>query len=115
MLLRKHQVVKFVMALIVLFAFAPMAEAAALKIANKSASEIHAIYISDSGTDEWEENIIEGYLLPSGNELSVQINGSYDSFDVRVEDEAGNYEEYSGFPGKTRKIEIHGGGESKYQ
>ena len=88
-------------------------QAANLKLTNSSASEIHAIYISDSGTDDWEENIIDGYLLPPGNEVDIQIP-SYKSFDLRVEDESGNYEDYTQYPGKTKQITIKGGGQSTY-
>lgn len=89
--------------------------ASALKIVNGTASEIHAIYISDSGTDSWEENIISGYMLPPGNEVDIQINGSYGQFDLRVEDGDGNYEEYTNFPGNTSQIILNGGGDSEYQ
>ena len=90
------------------------AQAAMLKLENASSSEIHAIYISDSGSANWEENIIDGYLLPPGNAVDIQIP-SYKSFDLRVEDEAGNYEDYSDFPGRTRYIKIQGGGQSSYR
>lgn len=103
------------MALVAVFAFALTAQAAKLTIINKTASEIHAIYISDSNSTNWEENVIDGYLLPSGNRLDIQITGSYKQFDLRVEDEEGNYEEYSNFPGKTREITLRGEGDSEYR
>ena len=90
------------------------AQAGILKLANKSASEIHAIYISDSNTDDWEENIIEGYMLPPGNVVDVEIP-AYKSFDLLVEDDDGNNEDYRGFPGNTREITIQGGGRSTYR
>ena len=93
---------------------AASAEAATLTLVNQSASEIHAIYISDSGSNDWEENVIEGYMLPSGNQLDIQIP-SYRSFDLRVEDEDGDYEDYRNFPGNTRQITIRGGGQSQYR
>ena len=93
---------------------AASAEAATLTLINQSASEIHAIYISDSGTDDWEENVLEGYMLPPGNQLDIQIP-SYRGFDLLLEDECGNSEDYRDFPGGTRQITIMGGGQSRYQ
>jgi hypothetical protein len=98
------------------FAFAPLAaEAGTLTLVNASASQLNAIYISDSGADEWEENLIQGYVLPSGNELSIQIQGSYSKFDLRIEAAGGGEEDYYEFPGNTRRIVIKGGGDSEYQ
>ena len=90
------------------------ANAASISIVNQSASEIHGIYISSSDSSDWEENIIDGYVLPSGNELDITIP-NYRQFDVRVEDGSGNFEEYEGFPGNTRKIYIQGGGDSEFE
>jgi hypothetical protein len=103
------------LACLIVVAFSKIgAQAASLKIINQSASEIHAIYISDSGSNDWEENIIDGYKLPSGNQVDIQIP-SYKKFDLRVEDKGGNYEDYSEFPGNTRQITLKGGGDSAYR
>lgn len=114
MLFKKSVMLMVIMLFVAAFAYTPEAEAATLKVTNNSASEIHAIYISGSGTDDWEENIIDGYMLPSGNEVDIQVP-NYRSFDLRVEDEDGNYEDYHDFPGKTRHIVLQGGGDSEYQ
>ena len=90
------------------------AQAASLKIINRTASEIHAIYISDSGSNDWEENIIDGYMLPSRRQVDIQIP-KYKNFDLRVEDNRGNSEDYTGFPGNTRQITLQGGGDSEYR
>jgi len=111
----KKNIVMTLVALAMVFAFGLSAEASTLTIQNTSASDIYAIYISDSGTNEWEENIIEGNYLPSGNELKITINGSYNKFDLRVEDGDGNSEDYTEFPGKTSVITLSGGGESEYK
>ena len=103
------------LACLIVFAFTQTgAEAATLKLVNQTASEIHAIYISDSGTDNWEENIIDGYMLPSRNQVDIQIP-KYKNFDLRVEDNKGNSEDYTGFPGNTRQIILKGGGDSEYR
>ena len=114
----RKQFLFHVLALACLFVLAfslASAQAAVLKLTNKSASEIHAIYISASGTDEWEENIIEGAMLPPGNVLDIEIPAYDKGFDLMVEDEEGNSEDYRGFPAKTKQIVLKGGGESEYK
>lgn len=91
------------------------AQAGSLTIVNQSASNINAIYISDSGASDWEENIIGGSTLPSGNEITVQIQGRYNKFDLRVEAVGGGEEDYYEFPGSTTRIAIKGGGQSEYR
>ena len=103
------------LAAFLLIAFAPLT-AKALTLVNSTASEISAIYISDSGTDDWEENLIEGYVLPSGGQLTVQFEGgAYESFDLLIESSDGGEEDYRDFPGKTKFIEFKGAGNSNYR
>lgn len=111
----KKTLTVLIMAFFMVAALATLASAGTLTLVNKSASDIHAIYISDSNSNDWEENILEGYMLPSGNQVDIQIEGSYNSFDLRVEDEDGSYEDYSGYPGHTSQIVLHGGGRSEFQ
>ena len=85
-----------------------------LKLENASSSEIHAIYISDGRASNWEENIIDGYMLPPGKTVDIEIP-SYRTFDLRVEDETGDHEDYADFPGKTRYIKLKGNGQSEYR
>ena len=86
-----------------------------ITIRNSTSSEISAIYISGSDTDDWEENVIEGYVLPAGNEFTIPVKGSYDSFDLRVESTEGGSEDYMDFPGQTSFIELKGAGKSNYK
>ena len=102
------------LACLVIVFFLADARAANLRLENASSSEIHAIYISDGRASNWEENVIDGYLLPSGGTVDIQIP-SYRTFDLRVEDEEGNYEDYADFPGKTRYIKIKGNNQSEYR
>ena len=116
MLFRKANVMIVALAIVAICAFAASnAEAASLRILNNSASDLHAIYLSSSGSNDWEENVIEGKYLPSGNKLTINVRVKYQQFDLRVEDKDGNYEDYFEFPGNTRAIVIHGGGECEYE
>ena len=94
--------------------FASSAYAQTLTLINGSTSDLDGVYISASATDDWEENLIEGKILPSGNQLTITINGQYDKFDLRVESK-GASEDYTEFPGNTTQITIHGGGQADYQ
>lgn len=114
MLLRKNMMFMVIVVFVAAFAYAPEAKAAKLRLTNKSASEIHAIYISDGGASDWEENIIDGYRLPSGNTVDIQIP-KYGTFDLRVEDDEGNHEIYYDFPGKTTEIVLKGNNDSEYR
>jgi hypothetical protein len=40
---------------------------------NGSNSDVVAFHVSHAGTGSWEENLIAGGFLPSGNELGIQI------------------------------------------
>lgn len=91
------------------------ANAADLNIINNTGVDIHAVYISSSGTNDWEENVIDGNYLPNGNEFTVNIHGSYNKFDLRIEDKDGNSQEYYEFPGSTNQIELQTNGKSQYQ
>ena len=108
---------KIAVLFLVLFALAAIpfsVEAASVKIVNNTASEIHGIYISDSSSDDWEENVIDGSYLPPGNELEIQIP-NYTKFDLRVEDNEDNYEDYRGFPGNATTIVLNGEGDADFQ
>ena len=103
-------------AVFTVFAFAPLAaQAGTLTLVNDSASQINAIYISDSGAGDWEENLIEGATFPPGNEFTVQIQGAYNKFDLRIEAVGGGSEDYFEFPGNARRIVLKGGSNSEYQ
>lgn len=92
------------------------ASAQTLTITNASSSDINAIYISQSGNDNWEENIIEGKVLPSGYQVPVNLKGFGNSnFDLMVESTDGGQEDYRDFPGNTTSITIKGGGSADYQ
>lgn len=55
-------------------------------LTNLTDSNVEEIYLSDVGTDEWEENLIEGAILPSGNEVPVNIMDGLEtcSYDIQV-------------------------------
>ncbi len=94
-------------------AFATVSANADILIQNLTSSEISGIYISDASSDDWEENLIEGYVLPPGNEITITVNGQYDKFDMRVESTEGGSEDYLGFPGSVYQISLQGAGKSE--
>jgi hypothetical protein len=94
-----------VFVLLVILTAAAAADAASFKIKNETGSDLHGVYISDAGTDDWEENLAEGDPLPAGVNGTVTIP-NYDEFDVRIEDEAGNFLELRGIPKGTKGIVV---------
>jgi hypothetical protein len=74
-------------ALLATAVFSPAAEA--LHIANLTGWNIHAIYVSDSESDDWGENLIgDGMMLPNKKGIDVEIYAS--TFDIRYENEDGD-------------------------
>ena len=43
------------------------------QLINKSSASLVEFYVSHSGTEEWEDNLLDGAYLPSGNVVSVVI------------------------------------------
>lgn len=55
--------------------FAPLASAEDLEfvLINDTGSDLVGFYVSHSGTDEWEDNLLEGAYLPPEHQISVVI------------------------------------------
>lgn len=82
-----------------LLAGAPaQAEDLDFKLINISSSSVVGVYLSHSGTQDWEANLVpDGSVLPPGNEVDVTIadGRSTCSYDIRIEFQDGTeLEEY---------------------
>ncbi len=60
-------------------------------LVNKTGVDIHAIYISPSDVNEWQEDVLDFDVLSDGETLKVQfdIAESVEMWDLKVEDEDG--------------------------
>jgi len=56
-----------------LIASPAVAEDLTFKLVNASSSGVDGFYVSHTGTKSWEENLLEGGVLPSGNEIDIVI------------------------------------------
>ena len=113
MVRRTH--LKFFLALVVFMAFSLTSMTAeALTIFNRTTSTITGLYISATGTPDWEENILAGQTISPGGQFNIEIRGTYDKFDLRIESPDGE-EEYSAFPGTTKVIELLGEGKTSHR
>lgn len=65
-------------------AFASSAYAQNLLFTNGSASTLDGLYISDSGSGNWEENLLGGQRLAPGEQIQINIQGTYGKFDLMV-------------------------------
>jgi len=72
-----------------LSAVATVAYASDLVIRNKSAWDIHRIYISSTDADSWGEDQLDDDILKSGQTLTLH-GVSCDTYDVKLVDEDGD-------------------------
>ena len=65
-------------------------------VRNFSRAAIFYIYVSPDYSDEWEEDVLASDVLMPGDELEITLSGygNHCWFDLRIEDERGNYQEY---------------------
>lgn len=64
-----------------------LAEDLEFVLTNTSNADIVAFHVSHAGTDSWEENLLAGGYLPSGNEITIVIADGRDvcEYDIRTE------------------------------
>jgi len=111
--LRKMSVFLLLAVALVFFSFA--AEASVITITNRTGDDIYYLYMSDSGTGEWEEDVLGDNTLEDGESLRINAQGSVDEFDLRAEDDEGNYLEWYGFPGDVTRITLDADGTAQYR
>lgn len=62
-----------------------------VKVTNKTGFDIYHLYVSDVGSDEWGEDVLDVDVLEDGDTVQVDIKGySNPKFDVQAEDEDGD-------------------------
>lgn len=63
---------------------------------NRTGVDIYALYVSPSGVDDWEEDILGADILLAGADIPITFDREEDDalWDLRVEDSEGNYLEY---------------------
>ena len=96
----------FVLLAALLFVFSVAAEASTISIVNQTGYAIHHIFLSDSGTEDWEEDLLGDNILPNGATLEIQVQGSFESFDIMSVDEDGDAFAWYGFAGDTAQITL---------
>ena len=96
----------FVLLTAFIFAFAPLANAdRVLKIYNHLDVDIYEIYISETGRNDWEEDVLENDVLEAGGELNVTMP-QYRQFDLQIVDKNGKTYEYYGQPGDAAWVAV---------
>jgi hypothetical protein len=104
-----------VLALLAAFSFGAAAEAGNINIVNATGFDLHEIYVSDSGTNDWEEDVMGSDVLEANQTLRLSVNGSYSQFDLMAVDSEGTSVEWRGLPGNTSQIKIYADGTAEYQ
>ena len=111
---KKVSVFLLLVSSLVFFSFA--AEAGVITITNRCGDDIYYLYLSSSGASDWEEDILgPSDILENRATLRVNVQGSYRSFDLRAEDDEGNYLEWYGFPGNSTRITLNADGTAEYE
>ena len=57
-----------------------------MRIKNNTGVEIMEMFISDSNTNDWEEDILGQDTLSPGETLNLTVNGSFKFFDLKITD-----------------------------
>ncbi len=86
------KIATFALAAGILFAASPaLAENLTFTLTNSSSSAVTGFYVSRTSTKSWEENLIDGSVLPSGKEIDVEIadGRSVCEYDVKATFEDG--------------------------
>ena len=91
------------------------ADAGVISIHNATGFDIYEIYISDSGTEDWEEDVLGADILENGETLRVTVYGSYRIFDLAAVDHHGNEMYWYEFPGNISQITIYRNGTAEYR
>ena len=95
--------------------FSAAAHAGVILIHNETGFDLWEIYLSDSGTNDWEEDILGNNILEADTILQVNVTGSWSNFDMRAVDEEGNTCDWFGLPGNASEIAIYADGTAEYQ
>ena len=101
--------------LAIMFVFAGNAEAGVIMIRNATGFTLMEIYISDSGTEDWEEDVLGMEVLEDGETLRLTVSGSYSHFDMAAVDDEGDAVGWYGLPGNVTQITIYGDGSAEYR
>lgn len=89
----KKNLLPVVLAALMVLVFACSATAAGknLTIINQTGVDIYQLYMSPSGSEDWEEDLLEGEVFENGTELVIEfedIDGGL--WDLLIMDKAGN-------------------------
>ena len=83
------------LALLFVFAVATLAQARAgdqdFTLVNKTGFDIHSVFVSPHGTDEWEEDVLGKDVLANGDHVDIKFSRSTKgkSWDLKVADKDG--------------------------
>lgn len=77
--------------MVLVFACSATADGKNLTIINQTGVDIYQLYMSPSGSEDWEEDLLEGEVFENGTELVIEfedIDGGL--WDLLIMDKAGN-------------------------
>ena len=93
--------------------FSSAAWAGVIMVKNNTGVEIVEMFISSSGTNSWEEDVLGRDTLSPGETLRITVNGSYNAFDLRITDGEDALEFYR-IDGRATNITLNRDGTASY-
>lgn len=60
---------------------------------NRTGVDIHAVYVSPTGVEDWQEDVLGAEVLLAGADIEITFDRgeTAEYWDIRVEDSEGNY------------------------
>jgi hypothetical protein len=82
----------FCLCLVTLCAHSAVAGAQDFQLFNRTGVDIYALYVSPTGVEEWEEDILGADVLLTGADLDILFDRAEEAeyWDIRIEDDEGN-------------------------
>ena len=86
-------------------------------LVNKTGVTIKKLYVAPSKSNDWEENILAKDVLLDGETFDIAFSGQKSTWwDIRVEDNKGNYSEWEHFNLKeVSKVTLKKDGQAEYE
>ncbi|GHS87803.1 hypothetical protein AGMMS49957_08300 [Synergistales bacterium] len=91
------------------------AEAGTISIKNNTGVEIVELFLSDSGTGDWEEDVLGNNTLSHGETLNINVDGAYNKFDLRITNGEDAALDFFGLDGRARSITLNSDATANYQ
>ena len=95
--------------------FSAAAHAGVILIHNETGFDIWELYLSNSESSDWEEDILGAGIFEADTIFQINVVGEWASFDMKAVANDGSSVEWYRLPGTTSEIAIYADGTAEYQ